>query len=140
MSRIQLAGLDGSNPLGFLAALGLLRILSKGKPHAKLGFSDDGLFRAFLFLDGIEVTEADVTLLIEQDATSNGSGTEPWRFTYTKAATKKQGPQEVADLKPPPEAFKNHLKICIEAWLQGNDEAAAYAAASALFAGGQRPS
>ncbi|HXX68755.1 MAG TPA: hypothetical protein VEK07_16325, partial [Polyangiaceae bacterium] len=53
----------------------------------------------------------------------------PWRFTYTKAATKKQAPQEVADLKPPPDDFKKFLATAIEAWLAGNDEAAGYAAA-----------
>ncbi len=48
MSRIQLVGVDGSNPLGFLAALGLLRVV----PGAKLGFSEDGSFRAFV--DGLD--------------------------------------------------------------------------------------
>jgi hypothetical protein len=123
MSRMQLEGVDGSNPLGFLAALGLLSIV----PGAKLGFSDDGLFLAFL--EGIEKSESDIATLISNDAKAAENTSAPWRFTYTKAATKKQGPQEVADLKPPPNDFRVFLATCVEAWLSGNEEAAGYAAA-----------
>lgn len=123
MTRIELVGVDGSNPLGFLAALGLLRVV----PGTKLGFSDDGSFRAFV--DGLGRSESDVATLIAADAEAAANECAPWRFTYTKAATKKQGPQKVADLKSPPEDFKKFLATCIEAWLTGNDEAAGYAAA-----------
>lgn len=123
MSRIDLPGVDGSNPLGFLAALGLLRVV----PRAKLGFSGDGSFRAFL--DGFEESESDLAVLIAADAGSSADPNAPWRFAYTKAATKKRGPQQVADLKPPPDVFKQFLAACIESWLMGNEETAAYAAA-----------
>lgn len=123
MTRIQLVGVDGSKPLGFLAALGLLRVV----PGVKLGFSEDGSFRAFV--EGFHKRESDLAVVIADDAEAAGSVSAPWRFMYMKAATKKQGPQQVADLKPPPEDFKKFLEICIDAWLKGNDEAAAYAAA-----------
>lgn len=123
MSRIQLVGVDGSNPLGFLAALGLLRVV----PGANVGFSEDGSFRAYV--DGIGKRNSDLATLIAADAKAAANKSAPWRFTYTKAATKKQGPQEVADLKPPPDDFKKFLANCIEAWLMGSDEAAGYAAA-----------
>lgn len=123
MSRIQLGGLDGSNPLGFLAALGLLRVV----PGAKLGFSDDGSFRAFV--DGLDESESDLATFISDDAKAAEDSSAPWRFTYTKAATKKQGPQEVADLKPPPDDFKRFLSTRVEAWLSGKEDAAGYAAA-----------
>jgi hypothetical protein len=123
MSRIQLVGVDGANPLGFLAALGLLRVV----PGAKLGFSDDGSFRAFV--DGVDKNESDLATFISDDAKAAEDKSAPWRFTYRKAATKKQGPQEVADLKPPPDDFKRFLSICVEAWLSGNGEPAGYAAA-----------
>mgnify|MGYP000249073059 CR=1 FL=1 len=123
MSSIQLVGVDGSNPLGFLAALGLLRVVR----GARLGFSPDGSFRAFV--DGLDRSKSDLATLIAADAEAAANESAPWRFTYTKAATKKQGPQEVADLKAPPDDFKTFLATCIEAWLMGNDEAAIYAAA-----------
>lgn len=123
MSRINLLGVDGSNPLGFLAALGLLRVVRR----VKLGFSENGSFRAFL--DEFGKSESDLAALVAADASSSQDPNAPWRFTYTKAATKKQGPQEVADLKPPPDAFKQFLAACIKSWLAGDEEAAAYAAA-----------
>lgn len=125
MSRVQLVGVDGSNSLGFLAALGLLRVV----PGAKLGFSDDGSFRAFI--DEFDESEFDLATFIANDATAAGDRSAPWRFTYTKAPTKKQGPQEVADLKPPPGDFKRFLSTGVEAWLSGNGEGAGYAAAYA---------
>jgi len=123
VSHIQLVGVDGSNPLGFLAALGLLRVV----PRATLSFSEDGSCRAFI--DGPDKSESELATLVAADAKAAENKSAPWRFTYTKAATKKQGEQEVADLKPPPDDFKKFLATCIEAWLTGNPEAAAYAAA-----------
>ncbi len=123
MSRIQIVGVNGSNPLGFLAALGLLRVV----PRVKLGFSEDGSFQAFV--DGLDQSESDLAALVAADAETAASGKAPWRFTYTKAATKRKGPQVVADLKPPPDNFKKFLATCIEAWVAGNDEAASYAVA-----------
>jgi hypothetical protein len=123
MSRIQLPGVDGSNPLGFMAALGLLRVI----PCARLGFFDDGSYQAFV--DGIG--QDDLVRLVTGDASAAADQSAPWRFTYTKAATKKQGPKEVADLKPQPEDFKKFLATCINEWLKGHDEASAYAAAYA---------
>ncbi len=123
MTRIQLLGVNGSNPLGFLAALGLLRVV----PGAKLGFSEDGSFKAIV--EGLDMPGSGLAALIAADAEVAANKSAPWRFTYTKVATKKKGPQEVADLKPPPDDFKKFLATCIEAWLTGNDEAAGYAAA-----------
>ncbi len=123
MSRIQLEGVDGSNPLGFLAALGLLRVVS----GVKLGFAEDGSFRAIL--DGPDPDESGLATRIAADARDAADAAAPWRFTYMKGASKKQGPQEVADLKPPPEDFKRFLATCIETWQAGYDEAAGYAAA-----------
>ena len=125
MTRIELAGVDGSNPLGFFASLGLLRIV----PGTKLSFCEDGSYRAFL--DEFDKSESDIASLIAADAEAAANESAPWRFTYTKAATKKQGPQKVADLKPPPDEFKKFLATAVEAWLMGNDEEAAYAAAYA---------
>lgn len=120
MSHVDLPGLDGSNPLGFLAALGLLRVVG----GAKLGFAANGSFQAFL--DGVD--KRALVAIVAGDADSAGRSA-PWRLTYTKAATKNQRAQEVTDLKPPPEEFKKFLAACIESWLTGRDEAVAYAAA-----------
>ena len=122
MSRIELLGLDGSNPLGFLAALGLLRLV----PAAKLGFSRE---TSSAFLDEFDGQASDLAALVADDASASAASRAAWRFTYTKAATKKQGAREVADLKPTPADFKQFLATCVNSWLLGNEEAAAYAAA-----------
>lgn len=123
MNRIQLAGVDGSNPLGFLAAMGLVRMV----PGAGLGFSEDGSFHAFV--EGLDIDESAIAALVANDAQAASASGAPWRLTYTKAATRKQGPQAVADLKPPPEVFRGFLTASIQAWLAGDEEAARYAAA-----------
>lgn len=125
MNRIQLTGLNGSNPLSFLATLGLLYVV----PSAKVGFCVDGSFQAFV--DEVDMSRTDLARFIAADAESAADENAPWRFTYTKAATKKQGSKWVADLKPPPGEFKKFLATCIEAWLKGHDEATSYAAAYA---------
>ena len=123
MSRVELAGIDGSNPLGFLSALGLLRLLVS----ARLAFAADGSFRAFLETD---TTRPDIVALIAADGDTASAAKNPsWRLTYTKAPTKKQGPQEVADLKAPPQDFRQFLTRCLECWMKGDNEAVAYAAA-----------
>jgi hypothetical protein len=123
MSRIQLKGIDGSNPLGFMATLGLLRVL----PCARLGFSDDGSYRAFV--DGFSGSESQLAGCVAADAKAAADGNAPWRFTYTKAANDKPGKHVVADLKSPPPDFKTFLATCVQAWLSANEEPAGYAAA-----------
>jgi hypothetical protein len=125
MSRIMLPGLNGSNPLGFLASLGLVR-LTLG---VRLAFCNDGTFQAFL--DGFQGTRDDLVNRVIADATAAAAGAAVWRFSYMKPATKRTPPLPVADLKPPPAKFKRFLTLSLNRWLKGNDEAAAYAAAYA---------
>lgn len=120
MSRVELVGVDGSNPLGFLAALGLLRVVSV----AKLAFVADGSFSALL--DGLENSPSALAALVAADA-ERAAGSQSWRLTYAKA--EKRGTKEVADLKAPPEDFRKFLARCLECWMNGDDEAVAYAAA-----------
>ncbi|MGE3966384.1 MAG: hypothetical protein AB7I09_19965 [Planctomycetota bacterium] len=122
MNSIHCFGLDGSNPLGFLAALGLLRIV----PRARLGFSDDGSFHAILHATDLNST--DLPVVVARDAQAEAEPNGAWRLTYTKAATKSQGPQTVADLKAPPSDFRRFLATSIDRWIGGEEEAAAYAA------------
>lgn len=120
MSRVELVGVDGSNPLGFLAALGLLRM----SPGAKLGFAADGSCSAFL--DGLEKTQSELAAVVAADA-ERAAGAPSWRLTYAK--TEKRGTKDVADLKAPPEEFRKFLVQCLKCWMKGDGEAVAYAAA-----------
>jgi len=55
----ELTGLDGSNPLGFLAALG---VLAAGEPDWRLGWRDDGTWSAYL--DGPSDKESLLAVLV----------------------------------------------------------------------------
>jgi hypothetical protein len=116
---------DGSNPLGFFAALGLIRLI----PKARIGFSNDGAYQAFL--ETPSMVESDIVKFIHADAVAGESESAPWRFTYIKGATKKRGPEMVADLKAPPDVFRGFLVASIKSWLVGDTEGVGYGAAYA---------
>jgi len=120
VTRTVLEGLNGSSPLGFLAALGLLRIARPQHADARLGFLDDGTFRAV-----IEGVTGNLPRIVANDALS-AAGKQPWRLEYRKV--EKRGTKTVADLKAPPEEFKKFVKACVDLWLGGTSDAAAYAA------------
>ncbi|MCA9495221.1 MAG: hypothetical protein KC621_35075, partial [Myxococcales bacterium] len=111
----ELTGLDGSNPLGFLAAIGVLRWLASGpEPQARLSFRD-GSWTAVLH-DAPPVQ--DWAPRAADDA--NASTTRPHlAFSYTKKEAKTEAKKdakteakkngEVHDLKPPPDVFRQWL-------------------------------
>lgn len=125
MNRLRLNGLNGANPLGFLAAVGLLRLVhSKGREETRLGFADDGTFSAWIECD----TLPDLPGIIAADAEA-ASSAPPWRLEYEKV--EKRGARRVADLKAPPPAFSSFLRLALEEWADGRTERADYAAAYA---------
>jgi hypothetical protein len=123
VTRIVLNGLNGSNPLGFLASVGLLRIMD-GQPcgAARLGFTDDGAFHAWIECD----PDVDIAGLVAADAAA-AAGSQPWRVEYEKV--EKKGVKVVADLKAPPDVFSKFLTLAVEEWCAGRPERADYAAA-----------
>lgn len=122
MTRQLFKGLNGANPLGFLAAVGLLRTITRVSPGARLGFTDDGAFHAWLETDGpIEVSQ-----VVAEDA-AREAGSQPWRLSYDKQ--EKAGVKQVFDLKAPPAAFSRFLGAAIDRWVAGDPVQADYAAA-----------
>jgi hypothetical protein len=74
MSRLVLTGLDAQNPLAFLAALGLLRVLDEhavrdGLPRPRLGFAEDG--RQTPFVDDAHDSDDGIAILLA-DAVRRG--------------------------------------------------------------------
>jgi len=121
VSQVILRGLSGANPLGFLAALGLLHLLRRQSDVARLGFLSDGSFHPF-----VEGFDGDLAALICRDA-ALAEGKPAWFLEYKKV--EKTGPKLVADLKAPPPDFRAFLSACVDRWCTGEDEAVAYAAA-----------
>lgn len=121
MNRVILKGLNGANPLGFLAAMGLLCLLRQDSDLARVGFLPDGSFHTF-----VEGFDGDLVALVCRDA-ALAEGKQSWSLKYAKQ--EKKGMKVVADLKAPPEAFATYLSNCVDRWLKGEREAVAYAAA-----------
>lgn len=120
-NQTMLDGFDGANPLGFLATMGLLRLISRDHPFARLGFVDDGSFRPFVRGVGTDLVD-----LVEADVRRAAVDRSFW-LEYAKQ--EKKGIKQVADLKAPPEVFRLFLASSLERWSQRDDEAAAFAAA-----------
>ncbi len=116
-----LPGVLGTNPLGFLAALGLLRVMDRAHAHATLGFLDDGTARAVVSMAPDEVVN-----LVASDASAAGTDRR-WVLEYKKL--EKKGEKIVADLKAPPPDFATYLRAAVGAWLHGDGEAVGFAAA-----------
>lgn len=121
MARVALRGIDGSSPLGFLAALGLLRLASVDNDRARLGFTPNGSFRAFF-----DETTGDLAKIVTADA-ARATHDMPWLLRYEKV--EKNGARQVMDLKAPPAVFREFACRSIEAWRKGEQEGAGYAAA-----------
>lgn len=125
MSQIVLTGLSGASPLGFLAALGLLRLLRRQSNAARLGFLSDGSFCPF-----VEGPASNLAALVAEDA-ARAAGRQAWSLEYEKKEQRKgrEVVKVVADLKAPPPAFKRFLLACVEEWSRGDNEAVTYGAA-----------
>lgn len=120
---MRLAGLNGSNPLEFMAALGLLGLITRRAGSATLAFADDGSFAPQVSFSG---SPADLAALVHDDAVAS-AGPQPWRLEYEKI--EKNGLKVVSDLKAPPEVFLRFLSAARDGWIAGHGDGAQYAAA-----------
>ncbi len=110
---IVLQGLDGSNPLAFLAALGVLRVLDDrarqdGRPRPRMSWTDEGRWRPVLH-DPETVEEVIDAIMEDLPAWSD----EPaLSLAYTKAG-ERAAPGEkgaIQDLKPAPAVMHAFLE------------------------------
>jgi len=109
---VHLTGPDGSNPLGFLAALGVLRVLDDAArrgagPFPRLAWRDEG--RWIPTVAGWPDLDAIVEAILEdrEDWRSNPV----LRFAYDREgeAVDADSPGAIRDLKPPPALFRSFL-------------------------------
>jgi hypothetical protein len=96
MNEVILTGLDGANPLGFLAALGALNVVAADR-DARLLFREDGAWRPVLYAENLDL-EALLTL-IEADLLD----------CKTEAALDLEY-DGTRDLKPPPAIYRAFLE------------------------------
>lgn len=96
MNEVVLTGLDGSNPLGFMAALGVLEALTDQGMAVTLGWREDGAWRPVVRANDLSVER--LLALLEQD-----------RLTCSKEPALALEYGGTRDLKPPPAVFRQYL-------------------------------
>lgn len=132
MNGLVLTGLDGSNPLAFLAALGTLRVLDDHAPPGRaprLSWREEGVWRPVLHGCG-GMAEVIDRVLRDRDTWRNEPALE---FAYSKegAPVAPDAPGAVRDLKPPLPLMRELFDRAAEAAAQGAGRTARQVAAYA---------
>ena len=118
MSEVVLTGLDGSNPLGFLAALGVLRVLddgarAEGGPRPTLAWRLDG--RWLPVVGGVGSVEEVVERVIGDVGGWRRSAALSLAYDDAGALVAPETPKATLDLKPPPASFRLWLEGVVQA-------------------------
>jgi hypothetical protein len=122
VNELLLTGLDGANPLGFLAALGVLEVVADRGLPVRLGWRDEGAWRPFLCAEE-HLLEGGIDVLvgwIEEDRRSC--------IDEPAIALEYDGK---ADLKPPPGVFRAYLEGLVEQAAPGRRRGVDWASAFA---------
>lgn len=99
MTALALTGLDGANPLGFLAALGTLAAVDAAAPGGRLSWKNEGRWRPTL------ISEFDRDALL----TALTADLRTWDDDPAIALSYGKGTKIARDLKPPPECFTKYV-------------------------------
>lgn len=126
MNEIVLRGLDGSNPLGYLAALGALRIADERGLSPSLRWELQDVWRPILRIDE---TEDGLLEALFSDVEEWRRGAPELELRYEK------NNRSLYELKPPPAAFQEFAHQAANVAMSGSrrwaDQTAGYAAAHA---------
>ena len=115
MSEFLLSGLDGSNPIGFMASLGATLAVSEVDASARLAWQDRGRWRPILATD---LTREQLLDALDRDR--SGWPEDPAiGLRYAKAAKddgkgESKGGKVAHDLKPLPSIFRAYLAAAID--------------------------
>ena len=103
MNELTLTGLDGSNPLGFLAALGVLNVLddATGGSQGRLLWREEGYWRPVLVT---ALAKEQLLDALVKDLTG-------WKKEPVLQLAYGDGER---DLKPPPEQFRAFLETLLK--------------------------
>lgn len=115
MNDVRMPAFDASDPLGFLAALGVLRVVSRAYPEARLWWAQNGTWSARLRTSG----PLDIVGILMEDLAR-------WRGGHPAVDFAIDADRKVQDLKHYPEDFRALMSQLVE-----NPEAAEFVAAYA---------
>jgi hypothetical protein len=125
MNETRMTALDAADPLGFLAALGALRIVTRDEPEARLRWLHDGSWSAVLQtpepVDLVQILLADL---------------ERWRLGHPAVEFAVNAERKVQDLKHQPEDFRA-LMLRLATDPEAAEFVAAYATGVAVDGSGQ---
>lgn len=124
MNDVRMTTLDAADPLGFLAALGVLRVVSRADPSARLGWTRDGNGSALLRTNEPDVVD---TLLLDVDR---------WREGHPAVDFAVNADRKVQDLKHQPEEFRALMRQLVSD-ADAAEFVAAYATGVAVDGSGQ---
>jgi hypothetical protein len=96
---VSCGGLDGTNPLGFLAAVGLARLLHAHDPRCRLSWECRGRPEARLHLpEGVEPDQVAARALGElRGGLTESSGLKEWQAQWPELAPKYVEPEDLKD-------------------------------------------
>ncbi len=122
-SEVVLTGLDATNPLCFLASLGVLQIITEQSTAAaepRLCFREQGYWLPVV--SGVEDLEAVISMVEKDLATWNDDPALSLRY-------QKEGGKTAHDLKPLPSRFRKYLQQLVESDDPRKDRALQFAGA-----------
>lgn len=108
MKSLTLTGMDGTNAMGFLAAIGTLlavRDQRRSGKEPRLGFLNDGAWRPVLY--GVDSVDALVPWLVADLKQVKNEPALRLQYTDEKGKLHKE-------LKPPPEIFRGYLQALMD--------------------------
>jgi hypothetical protein len=125
MREHELTGLSGVDPLGFLAAVGLLRVVSRRAASARLQWVERGSWIALLHLPG----DLDLVEVVHDDV-------ERWRAGHPAVDFAVGADRKIQDLKHPPAELRELMRELV-ADPEASRFAAAYGTGVAIDGTGQ---
>lgn len=121
--ELGLDALDGANPIGYLAALGVLRVLSEAGIKATLRWEYGKCWVPKLG----SVSRDQLIELLVADVEAWRADSQVLSLEYEK--TTKKETNVIAELKPPPEIFQDYARMAADCSLSGLRNWADYVAA-----------
>ncbi len=132
MNGVVLTGIDGLNPLGFLAAIGTLRVLDDharrtAQPTPRLAWRDDGEWRPVVH--GPKSLDAVVAIVVEDLPTWRDEPALGLAYASDGNLVPPDSRSATRDLKPPPKAMRTFLQQVADRAAMGSIRSARHAAA-----------
>lgn len=117
-----LTGLDGANPIGYLAALGVLRAMHDSGRSIRLKWKQEDVWRPVLY----DLQREELLQTLSEDVERWRNRSPELELRYSKVTKKKT--IEIAEIKPPPSLFQEFATKAADECRRGDRRWADYVA------------